>query len=115
MCARVEGVWGECIGKDKSLTPLGPGAQRPSFLNPGRKGAAGGGPGARLQEDRGGRCQASVVAWRSVGERAAWDLAGFCVVVWGSKWKEPTPYTGFRRYLGASSVPCSQNSQLSKG
>lgn len=90
MCVCVEGVWGECIGKDNSLTQLGPGAQRPSFLNPGRKGAAGGRPGARLQEDRGGRCQASVVARRSVGERAAWGLASLCVVVWGSKWKERT-------------------------
>ena len=119
MCVCVEGVWKECIGKDKYLTPLGLGAQRPSFLYPRKKGAATGRPGARLQEDRGGRCQASVVARRSVGERAAWGLASLCVVVWWWGFQVERTHALPRFPSVLRSVICSftysKNSQLSKG
>lgn len=105
MCVCVEGVWGERIGKDKSFTPL-KGAQRPSFLYPRKKAAASGRPGARLQEDRGGRCQASGWPgdpWENAPP-GVWLASAWWCDGGASKWKEPTPYPGFRRYFGASSV-----------
>ena len=81
--------------------------------------AATGRPGARLQEDRGGRCQASVVARRSVGERAAWGLASLCVVVWWWGFQVERTHALPRFPSVLRSVICSftysQNSQLSKG
>lgn len=73
------GVWGERIGKDKSFTPL-KGAQRPS-LYPRKKAAASGRPGARLQEDRGGRCQASGWPGDPWENAPSWGLASLCLVV----------------------------------
>ena len=110
MCVCVEGVWKECIGKDKYLTPLGLGAQRPSFLYPRKKGAATARPLADpVQGCRRTEGGAARPAWwpgdpwenapPGVWLASAWWCGGGA-----SKWKEPTPYPGFRRYFGASSV-----------